>query len=382
MGSLSTRRQLVYMYHLLSPHHVPGQNAQPVLAPEEWTPLWQRAVNAFLGPALHDALQRHQPETPLDDDILGLLAYLSDQNLIRNQHLKKQTIELIGHLNQQGIKPMLIKGSVALFQPIFPSPAMRCMLDIDFLIQDHERRIVFETMEKLGYTPGGEDFYPGFLESDYFGRHLPLMNRAGEMGAMEAHVSLCETWRENDPFEAEALWQSAFLHQTDGIEYHTLSADNELLFSFFHSQYLDHSHRIGALPLKNLHHFAWLLHHYRDDLNVEALHARLQTVRMLRAFQSYLTLAQRLNLVAPHLFPAAKFPSRPLYYHRATLQKGFPRLEKGLFFLSEMFEEMSSAKIEQKFRTEPGRIPLWRTRWRIAADWLKEARRTSKDTQG
>ncbi len=108
----------------------------------------------------------------------------------RNMRIKAQVLELDRALEGSGHGAILLKGAVALFDPVYPDIGARYMADIDLLLRDPACASV---LHRRGYVPNDPDFQDQF-DSDgkpmltQGGFHLAPLIRPGDLVAMEPHL--------------------------------------------------------------------------------------------------------------------------------------------------------------------------------------------------
>lgn len=115
--------------------------------------------------------------------------------------------ELIQTFTSKGIDCMPLKGSV--IKNYYPSPDLRCMGDIDFLVREQNRQVVRDIMHSLGYEDDLLDdgqvdaFKRGKLE--YIEVHYDFSAKNHVM-----HEVFTIDWNNLQPTETEHLYEMTF----------------------------------------------------------------------------------------------------------------------------------------------------------------------------
>lgn len=115
--------------------------------------------------------------------------------------------ELIDVFTKAGIDCMPLKGSV--IKNYYPSPDLRCMGDIDFLVREQNRQVVRDIMHRLGYEDDILDdgqvdaFKRGKLE--YIEVHYDFSAKNHVM-----HEVFTIDWNNLQPTETEHLYEMTF----------------------------------------------------------------------------------------------------------------------------------------------------------------------------
>ncbi len=108
----------------------------------------------------------------------------------RCMRIKSQLLEIDHHLAGTTVKPVLLKGSILLFDKLYPSIAMRHMSDIDILCEDPR---FGQALAALGYEQVEPDEQvlvdergdPTLQQGEY---HLPPVGRASDPVHIEPHL--------------------------------------------------------------------------------------------------------------------------------------------------------------------------------------------------
>jgi hypothetical protein len=253
-------------------------------AVNDWAPVLAFANAHFLAPALHSSLAEAGRLDDLPADVRDYLALLHRLNRDRNETLRRQIIELLGALNAVEVVPMLLKGGLALFLPVYADRAARMIRDVDILVPARQVGRTVDTLAQVGYEPiaryeAGHNAYGDFA-------------RPHDAGAVDLHIELVETpyllpaaeaWRRARPIQAAAGASFAAPHPTDMALHHLLHAQIHFTANFYR----------GVLELRQLHEFASLVDRW-PEIDWDAIWARLARHRLTVALESYALAARRL----------------------------------------------------------------------------------------
>jgi hypothetical protein len=76
---------------------------------------------------------------------------------ILNHLYRKEIIRFLQRLGEGAIEAVILKGAVALFQPIYGHPADRTMGDVDLLVAERDRPVVTKILEGMDYRRAESD---------------------------------------------------------------------------------------------------------------------------------------------------------------------------------------------------------------------------------
>lgn len=269
----------------------------------------------MITPALYARLAAAGELGGLPPDVRGYLAHIHRSNGRRNRALRGQILELVAALNAAGVRPMLLKGGLALLTGIYADPAARMIRDVDILVSPETVGTTIGVLRRLGYIAAVR-YEPGHnAYGEFTRRHDP--------GAVDLHLELveapyllpaCEVWRRVTV--VEAMPDAAFFvpAPADMALHHVLHAQVHHLGNFYR----------GALELRQLYEFAVLVER-SSDIDWDAMHERLARRRLGIVLESY-------ALAARHLFgcrwPLAQAPSKRANFHcrRCLVQLCWPSI--------------------------------------------------------
>lgn len=107
-------------------------------------------------PSLAGALRRKGVLELLEDDVRGYLETIESLNRTRNSTLWQELVRASGALNAIGIKPLLLKGALALTPGQYPGAYDRVIGDIDLVVPFERTQEAQREMVRLGYREATE----------------------------------------------------------------------------------------------------------------------------------------------------------------------------------------------------------------------------------
>lgn len=287
----------------------------------DWPALLALANEHLVAPALHASLRDAGRLGDLPEEVRNYVAFLHAQNTTRNLCLRAQAIELARALNAAGIRPMLLKGALALFpgpsDPHWPGDAgARMMRDLDFQIPRAQADQALLVLQQLGYEaiaryPDGHHAYGDFA-------------RPGDPGAVDLHFELVDAAY---LLPAAPMRERASLLQADGAEFLVPAPTDALLHILLHAQihHLGQFYR-GRLELRQLTDYALTARRHEAVIDWTFIARHMQRHRLDLPLLSYALAAEAL-LRLPSRVPLPRSVLAYLQVWRCLLQIGMPRLE-------------------------------------------------------
>jgi len=120
------------------PDHRPGLDLPAILAGK-------------LGPALYHYFSETGGLSQLPPQDRTALQEAYDANARRNVILEHELHRIASALDRRQILHMPVKGAASLIDPLYPSPALRIMTDLDLLVPSDRRQAAVACLEALGY---------------------------------------------------------------------------------------------------------------------------------------------------------------------------------------------------------------------------------------
>jgi hypothetical protein len=158
-----------------------------------------------------------------DDYVLALQSASQEEDEIK---------ELLGTLTQAGIAPILLKGS-DLRHRLYQDPAIRPMVDVDFLLAPEEVKRAHPILEGLGYCLAHSPVHPPAKYIERFGYELLYAPPAGKKLLLEPHWEIrASAGQYRLPFGP--LETAAIKMDYDGIAVRVLSPEHLLIHLCLH----------------------------------------------------------------------------------------------------------------------------------------------------
>lgn len=335
---------------LLQPARARRRLADPSFA---WERLIAAANEAYLTPALEDALRGRAVLAAVPAEVASYLAMIAERNRMRNARLRAQLRELVQALNRAGIVPVLLKGAAGLFAGGSRFAASRIVTDLDLLIDEERAADAVTVLAALGYRR---------LEGRAIGAHaVGDFIRDIDVGAVDLHVSLL-----NHPRllpVADVLGRTS-LREVDGLHARCLSPTDRVLHLLLHDLVQDQGLHDGKVNLRHLHEIATMIES-GAPVDWNAIAAHLSPHRLGTALDVALLVARALFGISlpPDVRPS---PVARLLAWRALLQLRYPRLAR----CGEIFGNAHRSLAWYRHADSRQRFP----RLRRAADYLRAHR--------
>jgi hypothetical protein len=199
-------------------------------------------VTPVLAAAL-DGVEGLPPELPPYLD--GVLAL----NRARNEKLSRALRSVVGELNRIGVRPVLLKGAVALWTDLYPDPAMRMLRDIDLLVPEDRLIEAARVAEALGYHPNTYGSGPMDIVPSEMHHYPKQVDRSGV--AVEIHR------RVTGPDWAGILPSGEFFERARPDRAHGLDVllpdwTDHALHTIVHSELADGAYQVARANLRSL----------------------------------------------------------------------------------------------------------------------------------
>ena len=282
----------------------------------DWSALLALANAHLVTPALYVSLRDAGRLGDLPDEVRDYLAFLHAENTTRNLCLRAQAVELARALNGAGIRPMLLKGALALFPGYVQDAGLRMMRDLDFQVPKEQAEAALRVLQQLGYEaiaryPDGHHAWGDFA-------------RAGDPGAVDLHFEPVDAAY---LLPAASMRERASLLQTDGADFLVPAPTDALLHILLHAQihHLGQFYR-GRLELRQLLDYALTARHHAAAIDWAFIAKHLQRHRLDLPLLAYALAAEKLLGLKSRL-PLPAPASAYLQLWRCLLQICWPRLE-------------------------------------------------------
>lgn len=362
---IRTRRSLRLLAEALQPLAGGAEAAERRRRPDvDWPALLALANDHLVTPALYVSLRDAGRLGELPGEVRDYLAFLHGENAQRNAMLRAQAIELAKALNGAGIRPMLLKGALALFPGYAGDPGLRMMRDLDFQIPKHQAAAALGVLQRLGYQtiaryPEGHHAYGDFA-------------RPGDPGAVDLHFELIDAAY---LLPADTLRDRAGHLQFGGAAFLVPAPTDALLHILLHAQihHLGQYYR-GRLELRQLLDFALFARHHAAAVDWAAIAAHLAGHNLSLPLQAYALAAERLlglRWTGPWSAGGGRAPLlAQLQLQRCLLQICWPGLEDAILPAANLCAAFARYRMDGLYGRQQA---LLLRRFRHAARFLRKS---------
>ena len=208
----------------------------------DWLSLLGLANQTLTTPSLIGVIDQFEQRIP--EDVCAYVRDIYQRNVVRNERLKAQLEEATITLNQQGVKPVLLKGAAGLAVASNTLRPTRLMNDLDLLIGEEQVEVALAALAGIGYEM---DFQAAAGSERWYAD----LKRPHDVGAIDIHQS--------DPPGP------AYFYRTSGniLEHSRLTsigrgtayiptATLQALVLIIHDQFQDYDYWIGGIDVRHL----------------------------------------------------------------------------------------------------------------------------------
>jgi hypothetical protein len=233
--------------------------------PVPWELVVEASGDHLVSPALGWCL-RADERVPAE--VLTCFETLLDLNRRRNSIVLDGLEQVLTSLNAAGITPMLLKGTAALADDLYPDAGLRIVGDIDLLIPNQSLGEAVHALEAAGYTEGTRR-----SQFDLDHHHLPLQIHPGSGVGVEAHRMPLPRAHQT-LVETDTCWRDSSLLEWRGRRAHTASPTDRVAHNIAHGQIVDGHYWRGVPRLRQLLELAALRTRFRANIDWDELGAR------------------------------------------------------------------------------------------------------------
>jgi len=273
----SPRRRIATLHSLA--RVVSGSDSP--LTPSSWDDVVALTDELGIGPAVWRAIRDRQDPPAWAAEALHE-RYRA--NALRNARLRHQLCEAVHALNEEGIEPLLFKGSLQLIDGSLETIGDRWMEDLDLAVVESELDGATRALIGIGYRCAqGKPF-----------RHpheIPFF-RLRSAGPIEVHVELGSPPIPSVLPVADA-WSASSALSVPDAHMRALSPTHQVLHNVLHSSVQDFNHAIRGLPLRQLLILSILLRAHGEAIDWSEVRGRMAEHGLESELQEYLWLAHR-----------------------------------------------------------------------------------------
>jgi hypothetical protein len=280
----------------------------------DWPTVADTANDHGITPAFWSALKRKGLSDLLPADLQIYLSMVLDLNRQRNRIIREQTVEVAAELNRRGIRPILLKGSMSLFEDGIDD-GIRLMSDIDLLLQQSDLTAGFAVLRSMGYTPLGDA--PRHTHGWAFHRPMSLVTID-----VHRHVG-----PQRSLLTPATVTSVAVPLSHNGVELAGLCPTHQALLLVMTFGILERHYRNGSIPLKNMHDLATLIMRHGREIDWAALARTARAHGFIAPARALLYIGHRIvGTPLPAALGTTAMTS--LHFRRCLLQLRVPALER------------------------------------------------------
>ncbi len=242
--------------------------------------VWMGSHHLVL-PALYVKFSKANLLSYLPDELTPYLAEIFNQNLERNKQLLSQIIWIIQLFENTSIRLIFLKGAGAMLDGLYNNPGERMMVDIDCLVGVNDFQDTIHLLKNEGYS--SQEFKPEDLPMMH---HYPSLFKPNEPAPIDVHkYPIGKRYLKYLNIRATGF-QGSESAEYSGAD--VLSAQDQLMLNFMHSQLQDKGQYYANVSLRNLYEF------YRLSLQQDPSEVLSQMGPLTGKFNNYMALAAKL----------------------------------------------------------------------------------------
>ena len=318
----------------------------------DWLLVVSLSNQSHLTPALEMGLQRKALSCLLPSDLRAYLEMISDLNRERNRLIARQAGEFFAALNGQGVRPVLMKGGLCLFEADLDM-GLPMMADVDVLLPEEQFPLACSILRALGYVSFGEP-------APY--AHAVTFHRAGELATIDLHRRVGP---QIDLLTSADACRSAIALPSRDLDLAGLSPTHRVLlqlmnFCVFEPQYCNRE-----LPLRGLHDLAVICRRYHPHIEWAAIAEAVVRYSLDAPARAWFNMAQALlGVPIPESLREGRAPRRHLSL--CLLQLRFPWLARPFRYAARLTWIFSAWRMDYRYGCGLRGWPLAATRLRHA----------------
>jgi len=220
-------------------------------------------------------------------------------NSARNAMIYEETKSILRALNNNNIKPILLKG-IFLLEYIYENAAARSVVDVDLLIKKEELPAVNEILNSLGYN--SPPTYDYFINRDSLSSINTLVYRKKDTFWFFVHLHwhfINSTWPLDflvRNIDMENIWNKAMVFKIDEVNFFGLSYEHLLIYLCCHS----FLHNFDRLILS--YDIAYVIRKYHDKIDWDSLIDEAEKLNLsMPLYYSLLFVSSLLNINIPFI---------------------------------------------------------------------------------
>lgn len=227
----------------------------------DWPALVALGSHHWLLPGLATALYHRGLEPHLPAALVDHLQALHELNAARNQQLRTELLAICAHLNELEVEPLLLKGAIALVEPLYPNFGDRMMSDLDVLVPTARLEDCRQHLLRAGWDWDRE--IPALLWQNK--HHAPPLFHPEHPAAVELHGHGVER-RHRHLLSTGDFHADSERHEVAGVALRIPTPAVRLRHNLVHTQLTDRHYQYARLNLRQL--WEWVMLRKRFDGHV------------------------------------------------------------------------------------------------------------------
>ncbi len=242
-----------------------------------------------------------------------------------NARIKRQAEQAVGILNEARITPMLLKGSLHLFEADADELCERRMADLDVIVPVDKLEDSIQALRDAGYIPDKEG-------EGWTYQYRPMYHPDHIIG-LELHIRPGE---QRNFLGVEEAWQKAVPVDAPGLKIVALEPGHRIAHNIFHSEVQDRGYTLGLLCLRQLYDLAKICTRHEGKIDWQEINERMERNNMGPLFRARMHLAVELLGATPPPIPVSDARSSR-YLRRCLAQLRWENLMNGARWFAGMF---------------------------------------------
>lgn len=360
------RSALLFLTGLLSPFRERCPDAAAVEA-QDWRLLTWLSGCYLVTPSLAHRVAECELMDRLPGEVTAELRAIANNVRERNRRFRRQLTEIAAAFDAASLPYAVLKGAAYLFAPMYPTPFMRVMADIDLLVDEQRLDEACAILSTLGYAQIEDE---SLQRKPAAHRHLDPFVHPSRIAAVELHRAALPAHLAAGAPAAELL--ATRRRYSDGTRScYTLAPTFRVLNLVMHAEIVDYGYVQGLIPVRALQEFAYNLRGEAADIDWNLLLERFDTLGRRHVLLAFLLFAQRLfGVPLPAAVSGDRLLRPRLHYRRCLLQFGSPLADRWL----RRWYRLSGTHIVDRFGVGNSIAELNRKRLSLIAEAVRRRR--------
>jgi len=278
---------------IISPEYTDFKQLKKILSLNEdvWEAIIDIANRHLLVPVLYASLRdKNLLELIKNEQLFAYMEEVYKLNTFRNEKILEQIKEICELLyTQLGVEVVLLKGVAALTESHYTSIGQRAMLDIDILVPENKIFDCINLLKEQGYSEIDDDT----IVKGNAWHHYNRLYKKETIASLEIHrYPLSEKSGFMKELHSEQLSRSKIVPNA-----YVLNPTYELIHSFLHTQISHEHHKYHVLALRQIHHFAVMLHLYKNSIDHDIIFHFVNQNQILQIWNEFFYLINKLFML-------------------------------------------------------------------------------------